>query len=66
MVFHNELRPHQALAYRTPREVFDDAAACGYVDNAPAPLRVTSALTTYPQAPQEQESIDFILEAAYT
>jgi len=49
LAFYNDERPHQALSYRTPREVFAVARACGYVDNAPA-------LTTYPQAPQQQET----------
>ena len=36
--FYNDERPHQALGYRTPREVFAGVPACGYVDNAPASL----------------------------
>jgi len=40
--FYNDERPHQALGYRTPRDVFEAPEACGYVDNA-------DALTTYPQ-----------------
>ena len=46
--FYNDERLHQALNYRTPREMFRAALACGYVDNA-------SALTTSPQAPQQQQ-----------
>jgi putative transposase len=47
LTFYNDERPHQTHGYRTPREVFTDAAH-GYVDNV-------SALTTYPQAQQQQE-----------
>ncbi len=49
ILFYNDRRPHQALEYRTPREVFEGKKACGYVDNTPVPLRSTPALTTYPQ-----------------
>jgi putative transposase len=41
LAFYNDDRPHQALDYRTPRAVFEDAA-CNHVDNAPA------ALSRYP------------------
>ncbi|MGH9605452.1 MAG: integrase core domain-containing protein [Terracidiphilus sp.] len=53
LAFYNDERVHQALGYCTPREMFEAAPACGYVDDA-------SALTTFPQAPQQQEgdSID--------
>jgi putative transposase len=47
VLFYNDERPHQALGYRTPREIFEAAPACGYVDNA-------RALTTYPQTLQQQ------------
>jgi putative transposase len=53
LIFYNDTRLHQALGYRTPREIFEAMPACGDVDNA-------SALTTFPQVPQQQEgdSID--------
>jgi putative transposase len=52
VLFYNDERLHQALAYQTPREIFE-AAPCGYVDNA-------RALTTCPQAPQQQAEMDSI------
>ena len=36
LAFYNDERPHQALDYRTPRAVFEDA--CNHVDNASASL----------------------------
>jgi len=55
LTFYNDERPHQALNYRTPRAVFEAGGACGYVDNAPVPLRSTPALPTYPQAHHQQQ-----------
>ncbi len=53
LTFYNDERPHQALSYRTPREVFE-AAACEHVDNASASLRCAHALSTCSQAQQLQ------------
>ena len=53
--FYNDERPHQAMGYRTPREVYDAVPACGYVDNTPASLRSAPVLPTYPQALQQQQ-----------
>ncbi len=54
--FYNDERGHQALSYRTPREVFE-AAAGVYVDNASASLRCAHALPTYTQAQQQEEKV---------
>ena len=54
IVFYNELRLHQALAYRTPMAVWREAAApkaYGHVDNA-------CALTRCPQADQKQQQTE--------
>ena len=58
--FYNDERIHQALDYRTPSAIFA-AKACGYVDNAPASVPVTTpaqALPTYPQVEQQQKEKD--------
>ena len=56
LTFYNDVRVHQALSYRTPREVFE-AVACVYVDNASASLRCAHGLPTYTQAQHQQERI---------
>ena len=55
LIFYNDVRLHQALGYRTPREMFEAAQARGYVDNA-------SALTTYPPAQQQQKKDSIVME----
>jgi len=55
LIFYNNVRLHQALGYRTPREIFQVAHARGYVDNA-------SALTTSPPAQQQQKKDSIALE----
>jgi putative transposase len=58
--FYNDRRRHQALGYRTPRAVFEAGSPCGKVDNAPVPLRSTPALSTFPQAHQQEgDSIEW-------
>ena len=56
LTFYNEKRPHQALGYRTPREVYA-GAACEYVDNASASLRDAPALPTYSQAHHQEKEV---------
>ena len=56
LAFYNDVRPHQSLDYRTPREIFE-GVACGYVDNPSAPLRAAPALPTYPQAHRQEKEV---------
>jgi putative transposase len=49
--FYNDERKHQALGYKTPREIFGSTRACVDVDN-------TSALPTSTQAQQQPEEKD--------
>ena len=58
--FYNDDRPHQALDYRTPREIFEGKAR-EYVDNASASLRDTSALPTYSQAHRQEKRSKYVL-----
>jgi len=60
LAFYNDVRPHQALDYRTPREIFE-GEACEYVDNASASLRDTSALPTYSQAHRQEKRSKYVL-----
>jgi putative transposase len=52
--FYNDERPHQAMNYRTPREVFE-GEACEHVDNASASLGYAVALPTCSQAHQQEK-----------
>jgi putative transposase len=54
--FYNDERPHQALDYRTPREMFE-GEACEHVDNASASLRDASELPTCSQAHQQEKEV---------
>jgi putative transposase len=54
--FYNDERPHQALAYRTPRAVHE-GQACEDVDNASASLRCAHALPTSSQAHQQEKEV---------
>jgi len=56
LAFYNDVRPHQSLDYRTPREKFE-GVACEYVDNASASLRDAPALPTYSQAHQQEKEV---------
>jgi putative transposase len=52
--FYNDVRPHQALGYRTPREIFEGEAHA-HVDNASASPRGAHALPTCTQAHQQEK-----------
>jgi putative transposase len=56
LAFYNDVRPHQSLGYRTPREIFGDVAR-EYVDNASASLRDAPALPTYSRAHQQEKEV---------
>ena len=46
IAFYNGERPHQALDYCTPNEIFARTPACGYVDNARALPHIPTGSTT--------------------
>ena len=54
--FYNNERPHQALDYRTPREIFEGEAR-EHVDNASASPRDAPALPTCSQAHQQEGEV---------
>jgi putative transposase len=56
LAFYNDVRPHQALDYRTPREVFE-GEACEHVDNASAVPRSAHALPTCSQAHRQGKEV---------
>ena len=56
LAFYNDVRPHQSLEYRTPREIFE-GVACEHVDNASASLRDAPALPTCSQAHRQEKEV---------
>jgi len=50
LTFYNDERLHQTLGYRTPREIFEVAPACGYVDNAKRVHHIPTGITTATKA----------------
>ena len=56
LAFYTDVRPHQSLDYRTPREVFE-GGACEYVDNISASLRDAPVLPTYSQAHRQEKEV---------
>jgi putative transposase len=56
LAFYNNVRPHQSLAYQTPREIFE-GVACEHVDNSSASLRDALALPTYSQAHRQEKEV---------
>ncbi len=55
LTFYNRERPHQALDYRTPCEVFAAGPASGYGGQHSRLAVLAPVLTTYPLAPQQQQ-----------
>jgi putative transposase len=56
LAFYNDERPHQALDYRTPREIFE-GDTCEHVDNASASLHAAPALPTCSQAHRQEKEV---------
>ena len=56
LAFYNGERPHQALDYRTPREIFEGIAR-GHVDNPFASIRDAPALSTCPRAHHQEKEV---------
>ena len=56
LAFYNDVRPHQALDYRTPREVFEGDAR-EHVDNTSASLCDASALPTCSRAHRQEKEV---------
>ena len=54
--FYNDERPHQALDYRTPREIFE-GEACAHVDNASTSPSGALALPTCTQAHRQEKEV---------
>ena len=59
LTFYNDERPHQALAYLTPRAVFEGVAR-EHVGNPSAPLRPAPALPTCSRAQQKQKALTYV------
>ena len=58
LAFYNDVRLHQALGYRTSREMFEAAPTCGYVDNA-------SVLTTSHRPRSSNKRIQSTIRTCY-
>ena len=56
LAFYNNERPHQSLAYQTPREIFE-GVACEHVDNISASLRDAPMLPTCSQAHRQEKEV---------
>jgi hypothetical protein len=58
LCFYKDERPHQALDYRTPSQVFSQAKTCGHMDNARDVAQMHTAETA------EASHINFMEEKA--